>query len=164
MLHVLLFSTLLVVAFAGPLRRDSEEIMLPMRDGTKFHTVIHFPRDRKGKFPTVIDRSPYGYGDMEWVTDVLIPFGFVALGQDIRGTEKSEGNFTLYQLDAQDSRDLGDWVVAQDWSDGRIFTIGASADGLASIQIPMTNPSWLKGQWIVWAPAGTSKSSTRQII
>ena len=77
----------------------------------------------------------------------------MALGQDIRGTEKSQGNFTLYELDAMDSRDLGDWVVAQEWSDGRIFTIGASADGLAAFQVPMTNPPWLKGQYQIWCPA-----------
>ena len=135
-------------------RRDSQEIMLPMRDGVKLHTIIHFPRGRKDeKFPTLIDRSPYGYDDMEWVTDLLLPFGFVALGQDIRGTEQSEGNFTLYELDAFDSRDLGDWIVTQEWSDGRIFTVGASADGLASFQVPMTNPPWLAGQYMIWAPA-----------
>jgi len=41
----------------------SQEIMLPMRDGTELHTVVHLPRTHikaKGKVPTVIDRSPYG--------------------------------------------------------------------------------------------------------
>jgi len=140
-----------------PNRHESLEVMLPMRDGVKLHTVVHFPRGSRrkdgNKFPTVIDRSPYGYGGMEWVTDLFIPFGFVAVGQDMRGTEQSEGNFTMYQLDAIDARDLGDWIVSQEWSDGRIFTIGASADGLASFQVPMTNPPWLKGQYIIWAPA-----------
>ena len=144
----------LAVGVGGSLlRRESEEIMLPTRDGTRLHTIIHFPLGKKERFPTVIDRSPYGYGDMEWVTDLFLPFGFVALGQDIRGTEQSEGNFTLYELDAFDSRDLGDWIVAQEWSDGRVFTIGASADGLASFQVPMTNPPWLAGQYMIWAPA-----------
>ena len=30
---------------------------------------------------------------MEWITDIFLPFGFVAIGQDMRGTEKS-GMFT----------------------------------------------------------------------
>lgn len=73
------------------------EFMMPTRDGVGLHTIAFFPRDSDGKkFPTVIDRSPYGYGDMEWLTDIFLPFGFVAIGQDMRGTEKSQGNFTMY--------------------------------------------------------------------
>ena len=34
----------------------------------KLHTVIVFPRSSKGdKFTAIMDRSPYGYGDLEWV-------------------------------------------------------------------------------------------------
>ncbi len=60
------------------------ETMLPMRDGTKLHTLIFLPRGTQfngKKFPVVMDRSPYGYGDMEWITDIFLPFGFVAVGQ-----------------------------------------------------------------------------------
>lgn len=40
---------------------------------------------------------------MEWLTDIFLPFGFVAVGQDMRGTELSEGNFTMWQSDKWDS-------------------------------------------------------------
>lgn len=64
------------------------ELMLPMRDGVKLHTLIFFPRDGKdGKYPAVVDRSPYGYGDMECLTDIFLPFGFVAVGQGKHVTE-----------------------------------------------------------------------------
>ena len=42
-----------------------------MRDGVKLHTLIFLPADRKSTgetYTTIIDRSPYGYGDMEWIT------------------------------------------------------------------------------------------------
>jgi predicted acyl esterase len=47
------------------------EIMLPMRDGVKLHTLIFLPRESKDdtgtkKYTAIVDRSPYGYGDMEW--------------------------------------------------------------------------------------------------
>jgi putative CocE/NonD family hydrolase len=35
----------------------------------------------------------------------------------------------------------------------RTQTFGASADGLGSLQTPKTNPSWLKAQYIAWAPS-----------
>ena len=36
---------------------------------------------------------------MEWITDLFVPFGYVGVGQDMRGTEKSEGNFTMWHSD-----------------------------------------------------------------
>ena len=129
--------------------------MLPMRDGVSLRTLIFLPRDypdSNKKYTAVVDRSPYGYHDMEWITDLFLPFGMVAVGQDMRGTEMSEGNFTMWVNDKYDSVDLGEWIVKQPWSNGKIFTFGASADGIASLQTPMTNPSWLAAQYVAWAP------------
>jgi predicted acyl esterase len=129
--------------------------MLKMRDGVKLHTVITMPhgfRDGDKKFPAVMDRSPYGYSDMEWIPDIFLPFGFVAVGQDIRGTEKSMGNYTMWVEDDKDSRDLGDWITSQPWSNGEVYTIGASADGIASFQTPKTSPPWLKAAYTIWSP------------
>ena len=59
----------------------------------------------------------------------------------------------MWMSDAEDSRDLGDWIVAQPWSNGVVTSFGASADGLGSLQMPKTNPSWLRAQYIAWAPS-----------
>jgi predicted acyl esterase len=79
---------------------------MPTRDGEYLRTLIYFPHaeisNPEGKFPAVVDRSPYGYGDLEWIVDIFLPFGFVAIGQDMRGTEKSTGNFSMWFSDAND--------------------------------------------------------------
>lgn len=56
----LLLLTLSNVLSIDPSRKL--EIMLPMRDGVKLHTLIYFPREYSdgGKFTAVVDRSPYG--------------------------------------------------------------------------------------------------------
>jgi len=152
-----LFLNLVVglASLASVLGRDARlyEEMVAMRDGVKLHTWIFLPRghDPNQKYTAIMDRSPYGYTDLEWIADIFVPFGFVAIGQDMRGTEKSEGNFTMWQSDANDSRDLGDWIVQQPWSNGKIMTLGASADGIASLQTPKTSPAWLTSQYIIWA-------------
>lgn len=71
----------------------------------------------------------------------------------MRGTCKSEGNFTLWRSDAADAFDTMAWISASNWSDGRVFSIGASADGIASFQMPMDGPPQLKGQFIIVATA-----------
>jgi hypothetical protein len=32
-----------------------------------------------------------------------------------------------------------------EWSNGQVFTFGASADGIAAIQATRTDPAWLSG-------------------
>lgn len=152
-LAIIYTSIFVVTTLSYPDGNRNIEIMLPMRDGVKLHTLIYLPRDKNnenGKYTAIVDRSPYGYGDMEWITDIFLPFGFVAVGQDMRGTELSEGEFTMWISDANDSRDLGDWIVQQEWSNGQIMTFGASADGIGSLQTIKSHPSWLKAQYIAW--------------
>jgi predicted acyl esterase len=121
--------------------------------GVNLHTRVVVPRDfvddGSVKYPVVTDRSPYGYFGLEWIADLLVPFGFVAVGQDMRGTGYSGGNFTMWHSDNDDGEDLGNWAVDQKWSDGRVFTFGASADGLASFTVAHNQPRWLSGQYIM---------------
>ena len=74
-LYAALVATVSAVSNPG-IRGD--EFMMPTRDGVGLHTVVFYPRhykDEGKKFPAIIDRSPYGYGDMEWLTDIFLPFG-----------------------------------------------------------------------------------------
>lgn len=150
----LLCSAVALAAHPGDGHREIE-VMLPMRDGIELHTLIFLPRDEGDNktYTAIVDRSPYGYGDMEWLTDIFLPFGFVAVGQDLRGTEKSQGEWSMWQSDKNDSVDLGEWIVSQEWSNGQIMTLGASADGIASLQTIVYDPEWLKAQYIIWAPS-----------
>ena len=36
------------------------EVMIPMRDGVKLHTVIFVPRELKDPLPILLSRTPYG--------------------------------------------------------------------------------------------------------
>eukprot|EP01035_Chromulina_nebulosa_P018844 gene18844-24629_t len=131
----------------------TDEFMLPMRDGVKLHSRIVYPKgfDSSNKYTTIVDRSPYGYLGLEWMIDLFLPYGFVTIGQDMRGTQTSEGDFSIWHADANDSQDLGDWIVQQEWSNGVVYSFGASADGLGAFTMPENNPSWLEAQYMVWS-------------
>lgn len=151
--------TVVALLVASAIAFDPNEVrtyeeMVACRDGVKLHTRIVMPKDYEGKtFTAIVDRSPYGYTDLEWISDLYMPAGFVAVGQDMRGTEKSEGNFTIWHGDADDSEDLGNWIVEQPWSNGKIMLFGASADGLAAFTTSYNKPSWLGSQYYVWTSA-----------
>lgn len=80
-IYVLLIDFIIVIG------ERTYEVMLSTRDGVLMHTRIVFPRnytaDSGLKFTTIIDRSPYGYTDLEFLTDLFLPYGFVTIGQDM---------------------------------------------------------------------------------
>src|SRR6266480_5025746 len=88
-------------------RRD---VMIPMRDGVKLHTVILVPKGAKSA-PILLTRTPYdataltshaesshlasiltGYDN---ATDVIVEGGYIRVVQDIRGKHGSEGDYVM---------------------------------------------------------------------
>ena len=84
------------------------EVMIPMRDGVKLHTVILVPRGAKGA-PILLTRTPYdakaltthaqsshlgpslhGYDNAD---DVIVEGGYIRVVQDVRGKHGSEGDY-----------------------------------------------------------------------
>jgi uncharacterized protein len=126
----------------------SEE-MIPMRDGVKLHTKVLVPRDRKGPFPFLMLRTPYGIDDVKerpgtaWKT--LADDGYIFVYQDIRGKFGSEGTFVM-QRPARDPVDTGaldegtetydtiEWLLAHvAGHNGRVGLTGVSYLGWTTI-------------------------------
>jgi predicted acyl esterase len=134
------------------------ELMLPMRDGVKLHTIAVSPLfSSKKTWPAVIDRSPYGSFNTELLADLFLLFDFAAVSQDMRGCCQSEGNFTVWHEDTADGTDTVNWILQQPWSNGQVFQIGASADGIAAFELAKTADAnvrrALQGQFIIFATA-----------
>jgi uncharacterized protein len=76
---------------------EKSDVMIPMRDGVKLHTVIFAPKERTGPLPIMFVRSPYGTPPDETAIiaslEFLVDDGYVFAFQDIRGRLKSEGEF-----------------------------------------------------------------------
>ncbi len=76
------------------------EVMIPMRDGVRLHTVILRPEKAAGPLPFLIQRTPYGVNPKaaEAIPRNLPEFvkeGFIFVEQDIRGKFQSEGEFVM---------------------------------------------------------------------
>lgn len=94
-----------------------------------------------------MDRTPYGVGSASWAA-----LGFVMINQHDRGTALSTGTFDLWRTDAEDAHETISWIINQTWSDGQVFTVGASADGISQLVLEMDPHPALKGQWVTVAP------------
>ena len=144
-------------------RRD---VMIPMRDGVKLHTVILVPKGAKGA-PILLTRTPYdataltshaysahlgpilqGYDN---ATDVVVEGGYIRVVQDVRGKYGSEGDYVMNRplhgalnptpVDhATDTYDTIDWLVKNiPETNGRVGILGISYDGFLPL-MALINP------------------------
>ena len=111
----------------------SKNIMIPMRDGVRLSTDIYFPARNgipvQGKFPAIIERTPYGSHNVEGWASYFVPRGYVAIGQNVRGRHGSEGRWFPLRDDVQDGYDMAKWIGEQPWSNGKFGTVGTSYPG-----------------------------------
>ncbi len=128
------------------------EIMIPMRDGVKLHTVVMIPKGAHD-LPILLERTPYnasGFsntdsphmadavwsGNKDWADG-----SYILVWQDIRGKYGSEGKYVMTRPtmgvlnpsktdDTTDAYDTIDWLVKNlKETNGNVGMIGSSYDG-----------------------------------
>jgi len=120
------------------LREQLEEIaiiekkmMVPMRDGVHLATDIYRPKDAEGPVPTVFVRTPYNFNEAgERRLKAMIHAmerGYAYVIQNERGKFFSEGEWEILGFPRTDGYDSLDWIAAQDWSNGKVGTLGCSS-------------------------------------
>jgi hypothetical protein len=145
---------------------DRRDVMIPMRDGVKLHTVILVPKGARGA-PILLTRTPYdatalttrvnssqmgpllaGYDN---ATDVIVEGGYIRAVQDVRGKYGSEGDYVMNRplrgpqnptpVDhSTDTYDTIDWLVKNvPETNGRVGILGISYDGFLTL-MALVNP------------------------
>jgi hypothetical protein len=78
---------------------EQTEVMIPMRDGVRLHTLVFVPKEATEPLPLLLTRTPYGIdGSLKRIARSyaeLARNGYVFLFQDIRGRFGSEGRFLM---------------------------------------------------------------------
>jgi uncharacterized protein len=132
-----------------------ETIYVPMRDGTLLATDKYTPTT-PGKYPVILIRDPYtrgiGGGCFKGISGgafgpgALPDFaqhGYIGLGQQVRGTNQSQGVFHEMVQEAQDGYDAIEWAGTQPWSTGKVGTTSGSYLGLTQWQPAIHTPPHL---------------------
>jgi len=126
----------------------TKDVMIPARDGVKLATDVYRPaRDGSpvdGKFPTLLERTPYNKNSGANAANYYVPRGYVVVYQDVRGRYKSEGHWRPITDDPNDGFDTAKWIGSQPWSDGSIGTTGSSYDGATQHALAIANAPYLK--------------------
>jgi uncharacterized protein len=142
------------------------EVMIPMRDGVKLHTVILVPRGAKNA-PILLTRTPYNATELtshaasshlgpilngyDNATEVIVEGGYIRVVSDVRGKYGSEGDYVMNRplhgplnptpVDhATDTYDTIDWLVKNiPESNGKVGILGISYDGFLPL-MALVNP------------------------
>ena len=112
-----------------------EKVMMPMRDGVRLATDIYRPKTSE-KVPIIFSRTPYNFnswGDGEERTRTMeraydaLKRGYAYVVQNERGRYFSEGEWDILGVPLTDGYDAFSWLQTQDWSNGKIGTLGCSS-------------------------------------
>jgi putative CocE/NonD family hydrolase len=142
------------------------EVMIPMRDGVKLHTIILVPKGARNA-PILLTRTPYNATDLTtrmhsshlgpslWgydnATEVIVEGGYIRVVQDVRGKYDSEGDYVMNRplhgpqnpspIDhSTDTYDTIDWLVKNvPESNGKVGILGISYDGFLPL-MALVNP------------------------
>jgi len=118
------------------------DVPVEMRDGVVLRADVWLPPPGRGRFPTLIYRTPYDRkrSEEDAVLTAALKRGYAVVLQDVRGRYGSEGNFVPYRREGEDGYDTIEWAAAQPWSNGAIGTWGLSYPGavqwLAAVEAP----------------------------
>ena len=120
-----------------------------MRDGVKLAANIYVPARNgkavKGRFPVVLNRTPYGKtrGHEGTNPEFYVPFGYIVISQDTRGRGDSEGIWHWMTDDKEDGYDTIEWIAKRPWSNGKIGMVGCSYVGATQHLAAMAKPPHL---------------------
>ncbi len=142
---------------------ERREVMIPMRDGAKLHTVIIVPRGAKNA-PMLLTRTPYNaskraerfnsphmLATLPEGDDVFVAGVYIRVFQDVRGKYGSEGEYLMTRPvrgplnktstdHTTDAYDTIDWLVKNvPESNGRVGMIGSSYEGF-TVVMALLNP------------------------
>lgn len=118
-------------------------VKVQMRDGVTLVHDVAMPAD-EGKFPTILNRTPYGRSASMMGAEWWAKRGYVYIVQDCRGRHDSEGKWDPFMPERRDGKDTIDWIAKQPWSDGKVGMIGASYGGLVQWAAAVERPAALK--------------------
>ncbi len=126
---------------------EQRNLAAPMRDGVKLKVDVFRP-DAEGRFPAVLQQTPYNKDGQAARARKFAERGYVVVNSDSRGRFESGGEWDPFSPKHKtDGYDLVEWVAAQDWCSGNVGTYGLSYMG-----------------WTTWWTASQAPPSLKAIV
>jgi hypothetical protein len=112
------------------------KVMVKMRDGKRMQADVYRPKNATGKVPIIFVRTPYNFNwwdvqlgaprDLSSQLDA-VKRGYAWVDMNERGHFFSDGNYDILGPPLTDGTDAISWMSSQNWSNGKVGTIGCSS-------------------------------------
>ena len=116
------------LVFSCFLRPNKIETEIIMNDSVRLSTNVYIPKS-KGKYPTILLRTPYNKEIESLVGDAFGIKGIAVVIQDVRGKYKSGGEFYPFINEREDGLKTLKWIRNESWSNGVVCGWGTSYCG-----------------------------------
>jgi len=112
-----------------------QKVMVRMRDGIGLATDVYRPKSNI-KVPIIFSRTPYNFNSWRDGKEnegtykkayEAVKRGYAYVVQNERGRYFSEGEWDILGTPLTDGYDAFTWMSSQDWSNGKIGTLGCSS-------------------------------------
>ncbi|MGH9397498.1 MAG: CocE/NonD family hydrolase [Terriglobia bacterium] len=138
-----------------------QNVAVRMRDGVTLRADIYRP-DAPGKFPVLLERTPYNKAGEVERADKDAAHGYVVIIQDCRGRYASEGEWYPFKHESQDGFDTIEWAAALPQSDGKVGMFGGSYVGATQMLAAIAHPPHLAGIFPVVTASNYHRNWTYQ--
>lgn len=116
------------------------DVAVAMRDGVNLATDVYLPSGN-GPFPTLLTRIR-GSRSSGFIVGVLLlnPLeavrrGYAVVVQEVRGRSGSEDAWHPFVHEPSDGEDCLDWVLGEDWCDGRVGVYGTAYSASTALYV-----------------------------
>ena len=141
-----------VIAAAAPLAyaanpypvKYESSVPVAMRDGVTLRADIFRP-DAEGKFPVLLERTPYDKRNTVEFGLKAAAQGYVVIVQDVRGRYSSDGEWYTFKNEPNDGYDTIEWAAGLPYSNGKVGMFGGSYVGATQMLAAITHPPHLAG-------------------
>src|SRR3984893_15463787 len=127
--------------YAVTYERDTAVVM---RDGIKLYANVFRP-DAAGKFPVLLQRTPYDKNNGTEFGLKAAAQGYVVIIEDVRGRYASEGEWYPFKNETNDGYDTVEWAAALPYSTGKVGMFGGSYVGATQMLAAIAHPPHLAG-------------------
>ncbi len=141
---------------------DTQSVYIAMPDGVRLAADIFLPKNlpESEKLPSLLHRTRYWRAaelkvpsnQPDPVLTFFTSYGYAVVRMDVRGTGASFG-MLLHEWQAQDIKDtyeIVEWIITQDWSNGKVGSYGVSYPGTTAELLAATGHPAVTSIWATY--------------